>query len=246
VEGKPVAVSPTVCEIERGFWFIAGKTGLSSTPDDLRGKTIGLVVGSAAEFFLHVYLTTSYISPKDVRIVGLPTDNVVNALLKGEVDAVSTWAPHTIVLRDRLGGQAVIFHDPNIYTMTWNIAARADFVKSHPDPRKKIPARSLPGANRFIANILPRHARSARQEYRRGGTPFREGHGGIIALSPALDQSLILNLEDQARWDDQGVRPASREDRASNFLDFIHTDAGLKAVRGPEGITIVGKSRNRK
>ena len=52
-----------------------------------------------------------------------------------------------------------------------------------------------------------------------------------------LDQSLILTLEDQARWmlgketgDTRGV---------PNFLDFIHSD-GLKAVE-PQAVTIAGQ-----
>src|SRR5512134_1778813 len=121
VHGQPFVVVATICEIDRAILIMARKDSGISAPGDLKGKTIGMVGGSASEFYLHIYLTTSYINPKNVRIVNLAPDHLVQALLKGEVDAVSAWAPHTIALQDQLGNNGVILHEPGLYNMSWNI-----------------------------------------------------------------------------------------------------------------------------
>jgi len=235
VDGKPLAVLATLSEIDQGILIIARKDKGISVPDDLRGKKIGLVAGSAAEFFLHIYLTTSLINPKHARISDLAPDKVVDALLDGEVDGVVTWAPHTLVLREKLGGKAVIFHDPNIYTLTWNAFATQDFVKSHPERTKKF-LRALVRANRFIAE-QPVQARGICAKNIGTDSSLLEKEWQDYRFIAALDQSLILNLEDQARW--MVKREASHPRRPPNFMDFIHSDA-LKAVQ-PEAVSIVGR-----
>jgi NitT/TauT family transport system substrate-binding protein len=98
VNGRKLAIVATICEIERSILIIARKDRGISSADDLRGKSVGIVSGSAAEFFLHIYLTTYHIPSRDVRLVNLAPEKVVDALQQGG-DAVSTWAPHTIELR---------------------------------------------------------------------------------------------------------------------------------------------------
>jgi NitT/TauT family transport system substrate-binding protein len=235
IDSKPVAVVATVSEITSAILIIARKDRGISAPDDLRGKKIGLALGSAAEFFLHVYLTTSYINPKEVRIVNIAADKIVDALLNGEVDAVSTWSPFTIVLREKLGSNALILHDPNIYTMTWNIAATQDFVKTNPERIKRF-LRAVIRANSFI-NEHPDEARTISAKHIGTDSPLFEKEWKAYNFTAVLDQSLILNLEDQARW--MIKREAGSAQRPSNFMDFIYTD-GLKAVQ-PEAVTIAGR-----
>jgi NitT/TauT family transport system substrate-binding protein len=54
VNGRKLAIVATICEIERSILIIARKDRGISSADDLRGKRVGLVSGSAAEFFLHI------------------------------------------------------------------------------------------------------------------------------------------------------------------------------------------------
>jgi len=235
MHGKPLSVIATICEIDRAILIIGRKDRGISAPQDLKGMSIGVVAGTTADFFLHIYLITSYIDPKDVRIVHLATDRVVDALLEGGVDAVSTWAPHTIVLRDKLGGNAMVLQDPSIYTMTWNIVATPDFVKKHPEPIRRFLG-ALIRANQFISEqpaetraICSRHIGEDNALFDREWSDYR--------FIVALDQSLILNLEDQARWMFEGEGAAGR--RLPNFMEFVHA-AELKAIR-PEAVKITGK-----
>jgi NitT/TauT family transport system substrate-binding protein len=235
VNGRKLAIVATICEIERSILIIARKDRGISSADALRGKRVGLVLGSAAEFFLHIYLTTHHIPARDVRLVNLAPDKVVDTLLNGEVDAVCTWAPHTIELREKLGSSAQVLHDPSLYTMTWNIAARREFAEDNPERIKKF-LRAVIRANSFIREH-PEDARAITAEKIGAKGVLYEKEWQEYSFSASLDQSLILNLEDQSRWMIKREPGANRG--IPNFMDSIFTD-GLKAV-SPKEVRISGK-----
>jgi ABC-type nitrate/sulfonate/bicarbonate transport system substrate-binding protein len=179
-------------------------------------------------------LAVAYINPKDVRVVNVATDKLVDALLKGEVDAVSTWSPFTLVLRDRLGSNAVILDQPNIYIMTWNITVTQQFAKNSPERIKKF-LRSIVRSNRFIREH-PGEARKISVKHIGTDNPLYEREWPDYDFAAKLGQSLILNLEDQARWMINEEIGSAR--RPPDFLDYIYTDA-LEAVQ-PGAVTIAG------
>lgn len=235
IQGKPVAIVATLCEINRAVLIVARKDRGILSPDDLKGKKIGVVAGTTADFFLQIFLTTSYINPTDVRIVNLGAHEAVDALVRGEVDALSTWSPHTILARDKLGNNGGILDDPSIYKMTWNIMTTKDFAGSHPVRIRKV-LRAIVRANRFITE-QPAETRAITA--RNIGTDSRlfEGEWGDYTFTASLDQSLILNLEDQARWMIRQEAGSAR--RQPNLMDFFYID-GLKAVM-PAAVRITGK-----
>lgn len=231
VQGRPVAVLATLCEINRAIWIVARKDRGIASPEDLRGKTLGVVKGTTADFFLHIFLTISYVHPRETTVVGLDTGKVVDSLLQGKVDAISTWFPHTVEATRRLGERAVVFDDPSIYKMTWNIVSRPQYAEDHPEPIRRV-LRAVIRANAFIRT----HPVEARRLV--SGVAGLDGH----ALEPAweeysfmaaLDQDLLLNLEDQARW------MLRKEDGASppDFMRLLHPRI-LKEVE-PNAIGIV-------
>jgi NitT/TauT family transport system substrate-binding protein len=235
VEDKPLTVIATVCEIDRAILVIGRKDKGISAPQDLKSKRIGVVSGTTADFFLHIYLTTSYIDPKDVRVVNLSTDKVVDALLNGEVDAVSTWAPHTLVLREKLGSNGIVLHDPNIYTMTWDIVASQDFVKKNPQGIKRF-LRAILKATQFITD-QPDETRAICSRHIGADSPLFEREWTDYRFTVKLDQSLLLNMEDQARW--MSKKEGAGDRRPPNFMDFIDAE-GLKAIK-PLAVRITGK-----
>lgn len=235
VSGKPLAVIATVSEIERAISIIARKDRGISAPDDLRGKKIGRVAGSTADFFLYDYLVTSYINPEDVQVVDIAADKVVDVLLSGEVDAVSTWSPHTLVLRDKLGSNAVVLQRSSIYRMTWNIVTTQEFASNNPERIKRF-LRAVIRANAFI-NEHPDEARTISAKYIGTDSPLYEREWPDYSFTATLSESLVLNMQNQAQW--MAGREASGDQGLPDFLDFIYSD-GLRAV-WPEAVTIAGK-----
>ena len=234
VGGKPVLVVATVAEIDRAILIIARKDRGVNAAEDLRGKTIGRVAGTTADFFLDIYLTTAHIDPKEVRIVNLPIDRVVPALMRGDVDAVSTWAPHTTTLRDRLGANAVVLHEPGLYTMTWNVVAAKELAQRDPDVVARF-LRAILRADRLIAE-RPAEARAvAVRAFGPAGVSV-EREWSCCRFATRLDQSLLLYLEDQARW---MIRKEAGMRKVPNFRNHVFTKP-LKTV-DPEAVLIVGE-----
>lgn len=235
IGGKPVAVIATVCSIDEAILIIARNDRGISSPGDLRGKRIGVVSTTTAHFYLDTYLATSFIDPGEVRVINFPTEKLVDALLNGEVDAVSTWSPHTIVLRSKLGSQALVFHDPNIYTMIWVMVTTQEFVAKRPETTRRL-LRAIIRANEFISG-QPAETQAITSKYMGTDSPFLRSEWRDYHFAALLDQSLILNLEDQARWIVKRETDGAR--KVHNMLGFIHVDA-LRDV-APDAVRITGK-----
>jgi ABC-type nitrate/sulfonate/bicarbonate transport system substrate-binding protein len=233
IEGKPVMVIATLCDVDRAIVIVARKDRGISSAKDLVGKKVGVVKGTTADFFLNIFLTTSYIYPGKVRITNLAPDEVVDALVKGEVDAVSTWSPHTIVAARKLGDNAVILDDPAVYRMTWNIITSREFVTRYPERIRKVLA-AIVTANEFI-DERPGDAQALCLKYMGADGSIAESEWETYGFTATLDESLILNLEDQARW---MIKSGAGDGPIPNFMNFIYTD-GLKAVR-LEAVGITG------
>lgn len=235
IKGKPIAVIATVCEINRPILIVARQDRGIASREDLKGKTIGVVPGTTAEFFLHIFLVMSYISPEDVSIAPLKTDDVLNAVVSGRVDAVSTWTPNTKIAAERLGENGILFEDPGIYKMTWNITAGKDFVEKHPERIESF-LRAIVRANTFISEH-PDEARAIASEHIGVEDLIPVEEWTDYAFTASLEQSLVLNLEDQARWMIRKYLGSTRN--PPNFMHFIEADS-LKNVE-PAAVRITGK-----
>ncbi len=232
VESKPVAIVATMAEANKAMMVVARRDRGISNSLDLRGRRVGVVRGSSADFYLHVHLTTSYINPRSVRIVHLRAEEIVGALLKGRVDAVSAWPPYTMVLQKKLGSNAVTLHDPDIYTATWNLSGSRKFIQNNPERVKRV-LRALLLANGYIRTD-PISARTIFEKYAgKEGAPSPEDWLEY-RFAAGLDESLVLNLEEQARW----ILGSREARRMPNFLDFVDL-APLLAVH-PAGVEIAG------
>ncbi|MEW6721602.1 MAG: NrtA/SsuA/CpmA family ABC transporter substrate-binding protein [Thermodesulfobacteriota bacterium] len=234
VDGKPVMVVATLAEVDDAILIIARRDRGIRVACDLRGKTVGRVAGTTAHFFLDIYLTTDHIDPKDVRIVDLPADRVVRSLMNGEVDAVSTWAPHTTTLQDMLGANAVVLYEPGLYTMTWNLIAARELAQRDPDVVARF-LRAILRAERLVAE-RPAEARAAAVRAFGSAGVSVEREWSRCRFVTRLDQSLLLYLEDQARW---MIRKEAGRRKAPNFRNHVFTKP-LKTV-SPEAVLIVGE-----
>jgi ABC-type nitrate/sulfonate/bicarbonate transport system substrate-binding protein len=72
----------------------------------LRGKKVGLVVGSDADFGMQHALKQAAMQPSDLTILNMQPPAQVAALLNGDIDAAFTWSPFLNQILDR-GGQSI-------------------------------------------------------------------------------------------------------------------------------------------
>jgi len=86
-----------------GNQIVARKDRNIREPADLKGKKIGFTPNTVSDYFLYAFLLTNHLSPDDVNVVSIPAARQVEAVVKGEVDAVSAFEIYAFVAKEQLG-----------------------------------------------------------------------------------------------------------------------------------------------
>lgn len=95
----PIAIAASTGVDARVVWMafgtktaVVGAKGIASA-EDLRGATIGTVVGSVADFVLVEYLEANGLTAQDVKILNMPGASMRAAMQTGQIDAAAIWDP---------------------------------------------------------------------------------------------------------------------------------------------------------
>ena len=240
-----VAETPLVFSVLRGDRiFVVANIESSSTnnvilarkdagivsPLDLKGKAVGFTPGTTSDFFLDSFLTAQGLTRQEIRPVALKPDEMADAMAQKKVDAISTWNYPLTLIRRQLGANARVFFDPQIYTETFNIAAMQDYVQKNPETVKRF-LRALVQAENFVTKH-PEQAQDLMADAIKVDKALVREVWSAFNYQVALDQTLLITLEDETRWamknkqTDQTAMPA--------YANFIHVDS-LRAVK-PEAI----------
>lgn len=202
-------------------------------PEDLRGKRIGVTLGTSGEFTLDEFMVLHGIPHTAVTMVNLPPGAMVAALAGGEVDAVTTWTPHTDNLKERLAGNSVYFDAGETYRMYWGIAA--------PTVPTAGASKALEGVLRALVRANVTLGEHAAESQKIVAESVRLSPEKIRQLWPnydfdvTLDQAFALTLESQARWIVKRKKLAGAE--LPDLTDILYPEA-LASVR-PEAVTLI-------
>jgi NitT/TauT family transport system substrate-binding protein len=232
-KGQPVSIVATIATVERDPGIIGRKDKGVLTLANLNGKRIGVTLGTSGHFVLDAFLIRQKLSTDDVTLRDLQPEELADALVKGDVDAVATWEPYLGALRTQLGANGTTFYSEGIYELPFTIAGRRDYVVSHPETIKKL-LRALIRAERFCQDepdaarqIIAGAINVSLENLREVWPTYR--------LNVALHQSLLLTLEDETRWAIKNQLTASSD--LPNYLNYLYLD-GLRAVK-PESVTVI-------
>lgn len=231
-EKAPISV---VASIDKSYVIdlvgLAGR-GIRNAAD-LKGKKIGLARGAIEEFYLGRFLNLNGMSIRDVALVNVLPGQAPDAIARGNVDAVVTndpyvsqilkQHPHEVVSWSVQSSQAVysilmcgndwIKQHPDLVRRFLNALSEAEgYIEQHPAEAKALLRERYHYDDAYIARIWPEHQ-----------------------FSLSLDQSLIVALEDEARW--MIGNNLTPEKQVPDFPEYIYED-GLKAVR-PEAVNII-------
>ena len=206
--------------------IVARKDRGVETPADLRGKRVATQKASAVHFFLHMFLLQNGMTTADVQLSFMKPDELVKALVAGEIDAFSMREPFVSQAVEPLGAdKTVVFMQPGLYRKTFNVVAHNDLLKQKPQTVQRF-LRALSDAATF-AQKQPQAAQAIVAADLEAKPEQIAELWAESVLAVSLDQSLLVGLEDEAKW----IIESRLKDvaQAPNYLDLIHVNA-LKAV----------------
>lgn len=232
-DGKDLSTLASIQTSNRNEALVADRGRGIARPEDLRGKRIGVTLGTSSEYFNYVLLLSHGLGPADVRVVDLTPADMPAALLDGRVDAVSTWSPTIEKVERALGERALPFYEGGLYTETMLVASWTDFADRHPAAVRRF-LRALVEAERSVREH-PSEAQDLAAKVVGEDRGLVGSIWGNFDFRVSIDQGLLIDLEDQTRW-----YLGSTGRGTSALPDYLaHIDlAGLEAV-DPSAIAII-------
>lgn len=104
--------------------------------EDLRAKKVAYPPGSNAHYALLSALTSAGVSPDDVILVAMDIDEILDAFVRGEIDAFSAWEPTPTIAVRSLDNASIIHRSYTVGFLYFN----SSLFEKHPDAVKEVVA----------------------------------------------------------------------------------------------------------
>jgi len=215
------------------IYLVARKDRGIAVHMDLVGKKIGVPLKTAAEFYLGRFLELNGLSLEQVTLVNVAPPDFESALVNGEVDAVQAWQPYVKIIEDRMDGGIIAWPAQSEQASYAVLLGRDEWIKDHPQLVKRF-LTALAQADDYIDNH-PDESRDIIQKELALDPAYMDEIWPQHQFQLALDQSMIVAMEDEARWMIKNHLTPSTQTPV--FLDYIDAD-GLQSV-DPGAVRII-------
>ena len=221
-----VAIVATIVHASDNLKLIARKASGVTRSEQLDGRRLGVIAGTASQYELETHLLTVGIDPRHVTMVPLQAEETAAALQSGRIDAIAVWEPYGYAaLR---GADAVGLRLPlsGGYIESYNLVVRRSPSAARDDQLVRL-LRAVERAEQFIQD-RPGEAQAILREQLKLDQHFVDWVWAGLGFRMSLDQSLVSTMEGEVRWAQReghvpgGVRP--------NVLTLIHAGP-LKVVK---------------
>ena len=232
LQGKDFSILATIGTSSNDNLIVARKDRGITLPAHLKAKKVATQSASAAHFYLHLFLLKQKLTENDILPSYMKVEKLPAAIVSGEVDAISTREPFYSEAMKKLGDNAVSFETPGLYLKSFQLVSGNDYIKQNPEVLNAL-MRGLILAEKFVKENKSRAIEILMSEVNLSRERVLSTFE-YLDLSVVLDQSLILKLEDEARW---VVQTRMKEKQVPNYLNYIHADS-LKSVN-EASVTII-------
>jgi NitT/TauT family transport system substrate-binding protein len=217
----------------QGVYLIANKAQGINTFADLVGKKIGVVFQSLKEYYLGSFLDTNGLSISDVTLVNVEPSQWVSSIANGTVDAVVVSQNYISQVQAALPNNTVVWQVQGdqlayalIYGQTSWITQNSDLVNRF--------LKSLEQAQNYVIQN-PNGAKNILQTRFNYTAAYLAQDWPNHQFSLSLDDSLILAMEEEARWAISNNLISGTT--VPNFVNYIYTN-GLESV-DPGSVDII-------
>jgi NitT/TauT family transport system substrate-binding protein len=199
---------------------------------DLAGKRVAVTPGVINQFYLGKFLTLNGIDQKDITTVNMDEASAKKAVEDGTVDAAVLFEPDVQDAKNALGSNGYAINVQSGQDFFWLLGSTTSYVNANKEAVKRLLAAMI-DAQRFT-EANPAKARQDMQT----GSGLSAAYARYIwpkfAFEVALPQSLILAMEDEARWTVQNSLFGAKV--VPDYLNSIYQE-GLRQL-DPQSVTI--------
>ncbi len=233
MNGQPVSIVAAISTTEQGQGIVGRRDKGIAAPASLKGKRIGVTLGTSGHFLLDAFLIRERLSARDVTVLDVKPEQLSKALANGDIDAASTWEPYVGTLKEQLGANAATFSGAGVYDPVFILGGTRDYVVSHPETIKRVLRALIRGA-RFCRDAPDAAREIVAKAIRTDATQLKDSWASY-RFAITLGQSLVLALEDETRWAIKHKLTARTD--MPNYLNYFYLDA-LEAV-APAAVTVI-------
>jgi NitT/TauT family transport system substrate-binding protein len=191
------------------------------TARDLRGKSIGVTIGTDGHFLASVILANEAMAASEVRLVNLPPSALAPALVRGDVDAIASWEPWLAMAREALGERATSLFPAGGPAFSFHLVARRAWIAAHPVALRRL-LRAVARADDFLIEQPDQSSRIIAEATGVEPAALRETLKSL-SLRLRLPQGVFAMLEDQSRWAmAEGLVPTGE---LPDLRPAVHADA---------------------
>lgn len=213
----------------KGFVSIEKRTsdhfmmrGENQTIEDLIGKTVGFTPRTTSHTFLIYFMKEHGISKNDIKLKTLSPQAMPNALMRGEVDAISLWQPYvnnTMIAMDELDLPYTYFknHGGHVSEVAI-VASKSLLVKNN----KMVAGilRGLKDAESFFQKQPELTYEILAQTMRISGRWHKKVLGEYRAELSIISDNYLKNIHALSDWIRENDTEFMGKDEP-NYLDFI-------------------------
>lgn len=179
-------------------------------PSDLRGRHIGMLMDSSAEFYWTQFALLHGLEPGAVHLQNTPIESMAAQLREGTVDAVVIWDPWVFRIERDLQQATVRFSDRQIYTLNWLLVTHRETEEQMPE----VCDRLLTAYLRAV-QVLHRYPERARELHGYDSDlpdDYLRTLDDRVIFHMGLQWSVLMDIEQQLDWllAKQGVDPIAR------------------------------------
>lgn len=230
---SPFAILATILSDDDSTKIIARRDRGIATPQDLKGKRIGVKQGIIGHLFLDLFLMQHGLGKNEVVPVFMEPESFQAALVGGEIDGFSMTNRMVNAAAKVLGDKGVVFAEPGLCLIQGILTTRPEIsLNLQAIPRV---LKALVRAEQYVKSeptaaklLMAKAARLSAQE--------TEEAWSRATMEVALANSLFVHLEDQYRWQmAQGGSPAPAS--MPNYLDLV-APGYLRAIK-PDSVSVI-------
>ena len=196
------------------------------TVSDLYGKKIGVVRGTVMEYFLGRFLELNGLRISDVTLVNITLGQSADLVINGSLDAVVSFPPYTETARQQLGDNAVGWSIQSRQEIYGLITCRADWIPQHQEVVKRF-LNAISQAEDYMIQH-PDEAKDIVQKKMNYTRDYMAAVWSRNDFSLSLDQSLVVAMENEARW--MIKNRLTFETEVPDFLNYIYVE-GLNSIK---------------